>query len=195
MNLIEKVKQILFSPNTFFSDVEKERRLNKAFIFFIILSAFSAILSSIILFFWRNAYTMFFPIDLSVMPYKDLAWPLLTGFLISIPLSFVSAGVLYIWLKIFKGKRPYREAYKLYVYSKTPNFILGWIPIINLLSWIYSFVLLIIGTHKMYKFSGLKATLIYLIPTIIISFIVLIFLLIAVAFLFSAGLDPLQPTF
>ena len=167
MNTIKKINNILFHPHSFFSQVEKEAGINKAFLYFLILTLFSYILSTIITSLWPKVYTFFLPIFTDNVPIKQIFLGSFIGFLISLPLSFVTGFFLYLWVSIFGGKKSYSEAYKLYVYSITPKLVFGWIPLVNILIWIYSLILLIIGTQKIYKFSALKATLIYIIPLII----------------------------
>ena len=182
MNIIKKISNILFHPAPFFSQVEKEKGINTAFLYFLILTIFSFALSTIIAYLWPKAYTLFLPIFTESIPIKQIFLGSLFGFLFSLPLSFIAGFFLYLWLAIFGGKKAFSEAYKLYVYSRTPKLVFGWIPIVNILIWIYSLILLIIGTQKIYKFSSLKATLIYVIP---LAIMIIIFGLIAIFAIFA----------
>ena len=174
MHFIQKITTILFKSSNFFSQIEKEHDIKQSFIYYLTLELFYTVLVTMVLFYFPRAYTIFFPLFPDIGG-GGLVKTMAIGFIFAIPTSFAVAGVLYIWLRLFKGKRPYYDAYKLYAYSKTPSFIFGWIPLVNFVVWIYSLVLLIIGTQKMYKFTSLKSTLMYIIPLIVILIVLVIF--------------------
>ncbi|MFH1592662.1 MAG: YIP1 family protein [Candidatus Woesearchaeota archaeon] len=189
MNIIEKVRDILFHPGKFFSAVDKEKGLGKAFRFFFILSLISAVLSVIISSFWSRAYTWFLPFPIPKLGLIPLIQTSLINYALLLGASFLIAWFLFIWLRVFRGRRTYSDAYKLYAYSVTPKLVFGWIPIVNLFVWIYSLVLIIIGTNKMYKFSNLKATLIYIVPWAVILLLVVIVALLVMTILLGTGVE------
>ena len=99
---------------------------------------------------------------LSLIPQVILAY------ILGVLVNFVIAAILYVWLLIFGGNKGYNKSYQLYIYSYTPSTLLNWIPFLSFFTWIYSFVLLVIGTKKIYNFSTARAILIYLIPLILL---------------------------
>ncbi|MHA1344668.1 MAG: YIP1 family protein [Promethearchaeota archaeon] len=187
MEFFQKIGNFLIKPTKAFLEIEKEKSIKKAFIYFLILSLFSILLTSIILYINPTIYNPFV-YKLLKLPPPKLTFNLLllticSGFIGTIIASFIISGIIYLWLRMFGGKKPYKEAYKLFVYSRTPKLIFGWIPLVNLVIGIYSLVLLIIGTHVIYKFSKLKSTMIYLIPLIIIFVIGILLLFLGIALL------------
>ena len=185
---MNKIKNILFSPSKFFADVKKEKGVKKAFNFLVIYYLIFIFLSSIVFFVSGNkGYYALLGLNLSS---REWILVFIGTYFFGLLLSFASAFLLKAWIKLFDGKGKYEDAYKLKIYSNLPSYIFGWIPIINWFSWIYSIILLIIGTKTIYKFSTIKATLIYIIPLAILFFILLIFFII---FFFLVGNGLSEP--
>jgi hypothetical protein len=192
--LINKITDVLTNPETFFENIKKETGVKSAFVYLVILSLFSTILGFIIGQLFEGysydlisklfgtaipqpQYTTLILISLTFLAY---GWGLLS--------SFITAGILHVWILIFRGKETYSKTYQLFVYSSTPGFIIGWIPFISYLAWIYSMILLIIGTQKMHGISKTKSILMYVIPTVLM---ILFFLVI---FIFLTAVIKANPT-
>ena len=177
-----KIKQILTNPNKFFLNLNKEKTLKDALLYFILLSAFSTLMGYFMLLLFGDTFarivTSMFNLNTPIpdlSPMKLLGQSVLS-YILTVASSFVIAAILYLWLLIFSGNKGYNKAYQLYTYSQTPSFLFRWIPLIGMFAGIYSFVLLVIGTKNIYNFSTLKSTLIYLIPLIVIFIVAIIFL-------------------
>ena len=197
MDIFKKIKFVLSNSEKFFLDLNKEKTLEDALLFYIILLAFSAVMGYIVNIIFGEAYIKFiynlFNLNFPLPNYNALSLISTTilGYIIGIALSFLAAGILYVWLLIFGGNKGYVKAYQLFVYSTTPKLVFGWIPIISFITGIYSLVLLIIGTKKIYNFSTTKSILIYVIPSVIIAIIALLFLVVLFAFLKTTSLSAL----
>lgn len=177
MRLIDKIKIVLFQPDSFFARLKKENSLKPAFIYFLILSFFSATMTG-----------LFFPVHRLLL--VKLGMPASTSlfetsfifslmnFLLSIPFSFVAAAVFFVWIMLFGGRQPYTKAYQLLVYSATPTNIFSWIPIIGFFSLFWYLVLLIKGTKQVYSFSTTRSIMVYV--SLLILFLILMILLITV---------------
>lgn len=184
--LINKITDVLTNPETFFENIKKETGIKSAFVYLVILSLFSTILGFIIgQLFQGYSYDLISKLFGTAIPQPQYT----TAILLSLTFlaygwgllsSFIAAGILHVWILIFRGKENYSKTYQLYVYSSTPGFIIGWIPFINYLAWIYSMILLIIGTQKVHGISKTKSILMYVIPVILMIFFflaILIFLI------------------
>ena len=106
--------------------------------------------------------------------------------------SFLWAGILHVWILIFNGKQDYSKTYQLYVYTRTPRFVFGWIPFVNFFVGIYSLILLIYGTTEVHKIKFRTSALMYIIPYVIC--LILGLLLIVMAALFINTIATLNPT-
>ena len=178
MNILNKIKLILFYPDKFFSSL-KEKTIQDSLLYYIILLAFNVIMGYLILLifgdvFIRYLYNLFnLNLALPTLNAINLFGQVILGYILAIAFSFLMVGILYVWLLIFGGNKGYAKTYQLYAYSQTPSLLLKWIPFLSFFIWIYDLVLLIIGTKKIYNFSTTKAVLIYIIPVIIIFMLVL----------------------
>lgn len=184
-----KLKEILFNPGKFFSNVKKEKGVKDALKFFAFYFLVFWLLSIVTFFIgWGGIFLLdTLPIEI---PTTVLILIIVGVYAFALLFSFVSAFLLQVWVKLFKGKSKFQDAYKLKIYSNAPYYILGWIPFIWWLSGIYSLVLLIIGTREIYKFSTLKATLIYVIPmAIMFVLLVILFVLLLLYFISFASLE------
>ena len=178
--VFEKAKLVLTSPLKFFKKAKKEKGVRNAFIYYAVLSLTAVILGIISYYLFAPYYNLigkFFLIDLNrgkeALSFGTLIYFSLISWSWMLVVSFISAGFLHIWLKIFGGKGKYEDTYKIYSYSMTPQFLLKWIPFIGLIAWIWGIFLLIVGTQEIHKMSRKKAMLIYLIPIALILIIVI----------------------
>jgi len=174
-NLINKIKQVLTDPINFFESLRKETGIKSAFVYLLILSLFSTILGLIVgLLFQNYSYDLLSKMFGFAFPKPQYTASMLVlftfiGYGMGLISSFIMAGILHVWILIFGGKENYSKTYQLYIYSRTPKFIIGWIPFVNYLTWIYDLVLLIIGTQKVHNISKVKSILMYVIPIVLIG--------------------------
>ena len=173
---MNKLKKILFSPGKFFSEIKKEKGVRKAFNFLAGYYLFFMILSGIV-FFVTGEKNNYSGLGINISN-KEWIIVLIGTYIFGLLFSFVSALFLKLWIRIFGGKGKYEDAYKLNIYSNAPYYLIGWMPLINMIIWVYGLGLLIIGTKKIYKFSTTKAILIYVVPLAILFLLFLVILMI-----------------
>jgi hypothetical protein len=192
MKILRRVKGVLFEPSKFFEAMKKEKGVGNAFFYYAVLSLFVTVLGTILGYFLMPFSTAILSKIIGVnLPVAQLSFLLLStltviGYGLGLLFSFVAAGILHAWILIFGGKEGYDRTYNLYVYSRTPNFIFGWIPFVSFFIWIYSLILLIIGTEKMHGISRLKAILMYVIP-IAVFIVLMVFIIIFAIYLISSA--------
>jgi len=193
MDLIEKIKLVLFQPTKFFENLKKEKGIKESFDYFATLSAFSLVMGVIVSYFFQPVidawiYGLFgLPFTPTPMTVWDiLAFPLL-GYLLGLIFSFAWAGILHAWILLFGGKEDYAKTYQLSIYSATPGLILAWIPFVAFFASIYELVLLIIGTQKIHGIGKTKAILMYVIPAIILILLIIAMIILMAAY-YSSGM-------
>lgn len=162
---ISKAKLVLTKPRDFFQSIKEEEGIGKAFTYLAVLTLFNIILGLLVIFVLTGQALPPFGIQGVFIDY-----------VFSLLASFILAGLLFIWLKIFRGQGSYKQAYRLYVYSSTPKFVFGWIPyyIVSLLAGVYFFVLAAIGSQELYGFSNRKSIIVFTLLAIVL--VVLTFL-------------------
>ncbi|MBS3148241.1 YIP1 family protein [Candidatus Woesearchaeota archaeon] len=191
------ISDILFHPSKFFTKIKSERGFADSFTFLAVWLLISVVLSTAI------GYAMQPIVDELLAKYLGEAapqepvafeWALAIGlgYPLGLLLSFVSAALLHVWILIFGGKADYVKSYQLYVYSRTPDLLFSWIPIINFFVWIYSFYLLIVGTQRVHGIRQSTAILMYVVPAVLLFIIAMVFVFIAVT-MPGVLLDPLMP--
>jgi|GEM_PF-4302453 len=169
-----KVKNIFANPREFFSNLN-EQGIGKAFFYsFIFILIYQAILSLIFTGGAQvRAFTVLGEARISIFYGWQMFLMLFIGRVIwSILMLFIFSLLLHLWIMIFRGKGNYDKTFQLVVYSRTPVWLLGWIPIVRILALAYNVILLIVGTEKMHGIENKTSTWMYLGP-------ILIFVLIA----------------
>ncbi|MBI3032550.1 YIP1 family protein [Candidatus Woesearchaeota archaeon] len=202
MDFFEKIKSVLFHPTDFFNQLPKEKGLGQAFTFLALFGVVYALLSSLISMFSVSLVSILLSQTMNLPFQESMGTPSLIfgmtgilGFVVQfvvsyiglIVFSFVLVGILYLWLLLWGGKADYTETYKLWVYASTPQLLLGWIPLVGFLAWIYKVVLLVIGTEIVHKLSRTRAVLAYVVPMVLL-FILGIILVIVFIGLFGGAL-------
>jgi hypothetical protein len=178
MNIIEKIKKVLFNPTEFFEEVKKEVGIGEAFKYLVIISLTYAIILMFfmaILSLFMGFFPAFFGIFVFLIP--------LGIFSLSLIGSFVGAAILHLFVKILGGKGDYSATYKASVYSSTPSLLLGWIPYVSLLVFVYTFYLTLKGFSILHEISMGRAFLVLFIPALIIGLI-----LIGLVFIYLTGI-------
>ncbi|MBW2986107.1 YIP1 family protein [Candidatus Woesearchaeota archaeon] len=180
MVMLTKIKAVLTAPRKFFQRIQKEKGFKKAFIYFAILSLFSAVVGFLFSLLMLPLYQQILSslsLNIPTLQYNS-GWMILNqllGYLIGLLACFIVAGLLHAWILIFGGKADYVKTYQLYVYSRTPQFLFGWIPVLGFIAYIYGLVILIIGTMSLHKIRKTKAILMYVIPIGLFFLFMLVF--------------------
>lgn len=196
MNIAKRILGILTEPVKFFDHVaKKEKGLKTAFWYYAAIALIGAALGTIIALLYPSYSSVltstFFGLELPpqpVVPIVALAAFALLGYVLGLAGSFIGAALLHAWCLIFGGKGSYAHSYQLLAYSSTAKLTLGWIPFVNLFVWIWSLILLIVGTEKLHKLSRKRATLMYLIPAALMLVFAIAMLLFALPLLQSMQL-------
>jgi len=80
---------------------------------------------------------------------------------------FLVGFLLHVFVIMMDGKKGVRETIKTTMFAATPGLLLGWIPFICIIGWVWSFVLLILGFRDNNGLSFEKAVLVAVIPVIL----------------------------
>jgi hypothetical protein len=191
MNVAKRILGILTEPAKFFDyAAKKEKGIKTAFWYYATIMLIGSFLGTVatLVFPTYNTYLLstFIGMELPpqpAVPVLAMAAFALLGYVLGLAGSFIGAALLHGWCLIFGGKGDYAHSYQLLAYSSTAKMTLGWIPFVNLFVWIWSLILLIIGTEKLHKVSRRRATVMYLIPAALMLIFAIIMLVIAVPLL------------
>jgi hypothetical protein len=105
---------------------------------------------------------------------------------------FVSGLIIHAFVLLMGGTKGARQTIKTTMYASTPFLLLGWIPIVSTIAYIWSLVLLVIGIKENHQMETGNAVLVVIIPIVLV--IILIALWSAVVVSFMNATAALLPT-
>lgn len=119
---------------------------------------------------------LFFPkiLMVSVLLKYSLWIIVILNIIVGIVGVLIGSAWLHLFVMLFGGKG-YRKTLAASVIASTPLLLFGWIPFVGAITWLWIFVLLIIGISIVHKFSTVKSLLVILISGIIPLLILLLF--------------------
>jgi len=165
---LTKISTILLKPKTFFES-SKEESIKSAYKHLAIISIIPILIALIASIFFANFIFQHIPSSLDFFisdSIFSILFSLLLAFIILfyiiIPIKILAyTGLVYLYLRLMKVKG-YKDTLTTITYSTTPSIILGFIPLVNFISWIWAIILSIIGlsiVHKISKFESFIAIL------------------------------------
>jgi hypothetical protein len=89
-------------------------------------------------------------------------------FLLSLVGVFFSAFLWHVFALLFGAKQEFRQTIKTTMYASTPFFILGWIPYIAVIGFIWYLALMIIGLSEMQEMTMGEAAMAVVVPLILL---------------------------
>ncbi len=194
MSYIKKGFSFLTDPGTSF-DNEKTTTLNEAFKYLLVLAIITAVLGAVMAAFWMSFATGFIPFG-SIPPEATAFMNPATIFVISLVTGYVGAIIisviwglwLHLWAYVLGAKNGLVQTMKSVFYGGTPNYLLGWIPLVNIITMIWSWVLTGMGMVRFHGITGGRAALAIIIAIIIPVVIIAAFFAALIASLVGLGL-------
>lgn len=179
MEIFEKIYFALRRPSKLFSDIGVED-IKESLIFYFTLLVFLSAMYAIMTFIFLNIGITQIPELVGRQNLQELLINYcLQIFLIFLIVGgfgiFIYAAWLHIWIYIFKGREGYFETMKSTIYSLTPVLLFGWIPIANIIAWIWYFILQIFSLSELHRIPASHVFLAYIISLVPI-FLALFFL-------------------
>lgn len=168
MEILEYLKlaeKALLSPKEAFKKYKLE--VGESLVYYSMLLVINSILAA-----------LFFPKMLLVMIPFDYSLGLLV--VIRIIISIIGILIVSAWLHLFVmlfGGKGYEKTLRASIISTTPMLLFGWIPYLGVITWVWSFILLIIGLSVVHRFSTGRSFIVLLISGLI-PLVILILLVI-----------------
>ena len=172
-SFIDKIQMLFSHPLDYFERVQEDS-LVSAFTLFSCVAVLVALFQYGLSYIFRGMFTNYFLGMNSLFYYSSYYSIFFVVFQISG--SFIFSGIIYALAKMFGGIGNYSDSYRVVAYPSIAGLIISIIPIVGLLGWIYSLVLLIFGVAIVHQLSKGKAVLVVFLPLIIlfIFYVVLI---------------------
>ncbi|OGM31979.1 hypothetical protein A2803_02725 [Candidatus Woesebacteria bacterium RIFCSPHIGHO2_01_FULL_44_21] len=173
--IMARVREVLTAPKKFFGKAKKEHGWKKAFSFVLVVAGAGHILTALynILIYplVSPTFAELFGIPAVQLNAGQVAGATLVSFIVTLGMSFIWGAALKVWLAIFKVKSNFDSSYRVMAYSRTPNYLFSWLPLVNILIAIYSFYLLVLGLENEYGIPRGKAILI-IVTSVVVIFVV-----------------------
>ena len=105
---------------------------------------------------------------------------------------FVSGLIIHAFVLLMGGTKGAKQTIKTTMYASTPFLLLGWIPIVSTISYIWSLVLLVIGIKENQQMETGNAVLVVIIPIVLVIILIALWSAVVVSFMNAAA--ALLPT-
>jgi len=89
-------------------------------------------------------------------------------FLVSLVGVFVVGFMWHIFALLFGGKKDIEQTIKTTMYASTPFFLLGWIPYVAVIGWIWYLALMVLGLAEMQEMKVGDAAMTVVVPIILV---------------------------
>jgi hypothetical protein len=110
---------------------------------------------------------------------------------VSLTVSLIFGGViLHVSAYIFGARQKIDQTMKTGFYAGTPVFLLGWIPVVNIIAWAYSIYLYVIGLMKLQQMSSGRAIAAVVFPAVVLFIIAILIMGFAFTTMMGSGFDP-----
>jgi hypothetical protein len=89
-------------------------------------------------------------------------------FFVSLIGVFFIAFFWHVFALLFGARRELKQTIKTTMYAATPFFLLGWIPYVAIIGWVWYLVLMVLGLSEMQEMTVGKAALAIVVPIILV---------------------------
>lgn len=157
----------------------REEKLGKAFIYFIALVLVESVLFLIVLNSTISDLT-FGMISLGDIVTVNIAYLIVffigASIICNIIIMLIISVIQHIFVFIFGGRKGIKQTIKAVIYSYVPIAVIGWVPFVGLISYIWAVILLIFAVRELHEISTARAILavISLIVFIVITVVAII---------------------
>jgi hypothetical protein len=160
LNFWGKTKGFLGAPSNTFDDVAPET-LGSALKYFAIWAAVYAILQTVFFYVLGVGILQTLWEWLGLGPAVVYSFDAVLYGLIALVGAFAGLFIYGSWahlfVRAFGGRKGYENTIKVFAYGYTPSLLLGWIPFVGGLFWIWALVLDIIGVRQLHEISTGRA--------------------------------------
>jgi hypothetical protein len=150
MGFFEKIVKVMGNPTEFFDRTRFEKSIGPSF-------KYLAALSLVLTFFASSI--LFIAFFLKALPDAEswIYWSPAAIYGGVLAAFMVGTGLTHLMVKLIGGKGGFAETFKPVVYGSTPAILFGWIPMVQVLFFVYSFYLVSKGLSRMHLITGFSA--------------------------------------
>ncbi|MCK4492008.1 MAG: YIP1 family protein [Candidatus Altiarchaeales archaeon] len=177
LNFPKKLKGILFSPRTTFRELSGDSPLETLTYYLILLlfvPVFFALLGALVYYliiphFLGGVFPSFsYPIGYEVLVVIAIVFFIVGGLL----LAFIDSIVLHISVRVVAGGgKSFRYTLQAVMYAYTPFVLFWWVPLVNVFTPLWTFVLVFLALREFHAISTMRAIAVVMLP-VILAFII-----------------------
>ncbi len=159
LSIDKKALRSMISPAEFFAAIKGEE-LKKTVIYFLVISLLFTLLFVLSLIYLSSALSGMTMGLLTFSFTSDLIFLSVIGIWLALVIgSFFLAGCYHVIARILGATKGFSETYKSVAYSFTPSAFFGWIPLVGLLFFLWSFYLNVKGLMILQEISYEKSAI------------------------------------
>ncbi len=173
MKYIKKGISFLTAPGESL-DNEKTTTFSDAFKYLLVLGIIVSVLGAVMAVFWTSFAFSFIPTGAIppeaagfVSAPSIFVMSLAAGYVGLVIGAFIWGLWLHLWVYVVGARKGIEQTMKSVFYGCTPNYLLGWIPLVNTIAAIWSFILTGMGIVKYQEITGGKAAFAIIIALVI----------------------------
>ncbi len=198
MDLLNKAKGFLADPTKEF-EISKDETLEEAVKYYLFIAAvyslLSAIMTSLIYSIVSSMVTQLVDpkyIVLEPRGFAELFSDFFMSFVLMLICVFIWGAILHGMAYIMGGRWEIIRSIKVAMYSSTPLVLLGWIPMLGILGWIWVGALNVVGLHQYQDIPAGKAIAAVLIPIILLIILAIVLLIVTVTTIIPMVLEGIS---
>lgn len=188
MDFYEKVKGFILEPSKTF-DATKEDTLEDALKYYVGITAIFSAISAVLFAFASTLFgSMMGGFGMMSGAGTGIAGAVLIFVMLLILMvigAFIGGAIVHIFVYILGGRKGIAKTIIALMYADTPYLLFGWIPLIGLITAIWSLVLSVLGIRQFQILTTGRAILAIFIPIIII--VIMVFVAAIAVFTFAIG--------
>ena len=141
VHLFKKVEWILFHPSSFFEYAKKEKTIFPVLKFFTLFTFLSVLIN--VLFYLPELVKDNVDLNLYTYLFFILFILIMVAVLVAtfVALSFIEYAIYHVIVRIFKGKKDYKQTYKL-IYAAAPILLVSLIPYVG----VFKVLVIVLGS-------------------------------------------------
>ncbi|MEN6443135.1 MAG: Yip1 family protein [Methanoregula sp.] len=183
-SILAKIQGLLFNPvETFQKSCDDEPVL--VFTYFIALLLFDVIMTTLLIVI--GAGNRMYG---SMMPgIESPAVFFVVIFVAGLIFTLLCSAWVHLWVWVVGGRKGIMQTVRAIMYGMTPNLLLGWVPVVGVIFFIWALILEILGIRELHGISTSKAVIAMAIAVII----PLILVIIAAAYFIISPVSAISP--
>jgi hypothetical protein len=182
--ILTKVQGFLFKPVETFQKSRDDEPVH-VFTYFLALLLFDVILTTLLTFLGVGN-KMYAGITPGIgSPAAFFVVIFVAGFIFTL----LGSAWVHLWVWVVGGRKGIMQTVKAVMYGMTPNLLLGWIPLVGVIFFIWTLILEVLGIRELHEISTIKAVIVLAIAIII----PLILLIIAFAYFIISPVVTVAP--